>query len=211
MASSSRSASETISAATADFASPCCATALEEALLEAKKNEAPREASFSFFAWCFLEEDEDAAEEVSSEEDEEAASGSAPNVSATARQHRLRCAAAAPAESPMMSSQPHRCSFHICTSSPGERDCRNVSGSTIRGWYDAMAGAFAFVERSRLSPAEALREETLVDDDDASFFPSSETETASATVSSAARAAASPPASFVKSPLTNAVTSGKSS
>jgi hypothetical protein len=28
---------------------------LEEALLEAKKNEAPSEASFVFFAWCFLE------------------------------------------------------------------------------------------------------------------------------------------------------------
>ena len=114
----------------------------------------------------------------------------------------------------MMSSQPQRCSFHICTSSPGERDCRNVSGSTTSGWYEAIAGGTSLDVAASLSSlslgsfAKALREpfpETLP----AFFFPSLETETASATFSSAARAFASPPASFVKSPLTNAVTSGR--
>ena len=188
-ASSSRSAAETRDAARGGgFASPSSATRAEDALLEAKKNEAPSRGAF--LSWCLSW----------------CSGSSEPNVSARPRQQRDRCAAAAPAESPMMSSQPQLCSFHICTSSPGERDCRNVSGSATRGWYGATAGVAASAFSPRVfEPPECLRE-----DERALFFPSSAAaETASATLSSASAAAASPPAARAKSPPTNAVASGR--
>ena len=207
MASSSRSAAVTEAASGISFASPCSATVLEAALLEAKKNEAPRREAECFSVFVF---EPPSCFEVFFTSSF-FTSRSAPNDSATARQHRDRCAAAAPAESPMMSSQPQRCSFHICTSSPGERDCRNVSGSTTSGWYCAIAGgtSLASASLSFLSFVKALRDTAFLSAFSEVFFPSFETETASATSSSAARAFASPPASFVKSPLTNAVTSGR--
>ena len=52
------------------------------------------------------------------------------NSAPSPRQHLLRCAAAAPAVSPMMSSHPHFRFFHICTSSPGLRLRTNPSSGS---------------------------------------------------------------------------------
>ena len=90
----------------------------------------------------------------------------------------------------MMSSQPQRCSFHICTSSPGERDCRNVSGSTTSGWYEAIAGGTSLDVAASLSSVSlslgsfaSCFAGTFPGNLTGVFFPSLETETASATFS----------------------------
>mmetsp|Transcript_6066 Transcript_6066/g.20224 ORF Transcript_6066/g.20224 Transcript_6066/m.20224 type:complete len:201 (-) Transcript_6066:1019-1621(-) len=110
--------------------SPSVATRL---FLEDEEKKNCPNAARGFWEDCFVDLED--FKESSEESSKESSTTSAVSKSAaTARQHRDRCAAAAPALSPMMSSQPHRCCFHICTSSPGDRDCRKLLESTMRGW-----------------------------------------------------------------------------